>query len=137
MGFSSFMQVKRLKVSVDISIYKQCNVPLAREYLCIKNYTYKFHFKCIAGVDFGPSQNYTVTFPAGSTRQSVEIPIIDNSVREVTRDFQLTLDVPEAAVRVGVIDGCDPFTAERSVQIIDDDDCKLHVSVIISCSVSD
>ena len=80
-------------------------------------------------MDFGPSENYTVTFPAGSTRQSVEIPIIDNNVYELNRDFQFRLDVPEVAVRAGVIDGCDPFTNGRFVQIIDDDR-KLHVSNI-------
>ena len=57
----------------------------------------------------------------------MEIPIIDDDVFEFSEDFQFTLDVPEAAVRAGVIDGCDPFTAEGSVQIIDDDGRKLHV----------
>ena len=66
----------------------------------------------------------------------MEIPIIDNNVHEVTRYFQLTLDVPEAAVRACVIVGCDPFTAKRSVEITDDDR-ELHIRVIISCCVSD
>ena len=66
----------------------------------------------------------------------MEIPVIDNNEYELSRDFQLTLNVPEAAVRAGVIDGCDPFTDEISVQI-NNDDRKLHVSVIINCSVSD
>ena len=56
----------------------------------------------------------------------MEIPIIDNDVYELSRDFQFTLNVPEAAVRAGVIDGCDPFTAVRSVRITDDDR-KLHI----------
>ena len=60
----------------------------------------------------------------------MEIPIIDNDVYELSEDFQLTLDVPEAAVRAGVIDGCDPFTAEGSVQIFDNDR-KLHVRSMI------
>lgn len=59
----------------------------------------------------------------------MEIPIIDNNVYELNRDFQFRLDVPEAAVRASVIDGCDPFTDGRSVLIIDDDR-KLHVSII-------
>ena len=49
---------------------------------------------------------------------------------EPSKVFQLTLDVPEAAVRAGVIDGCDPFTDEISVQIIESDR-KLHVSNMI------
>ena len=76
--------------------------------------------------DFGPSQNYTVTFPAGSTRQSVDIPIINDTVLELNETFSLEISVPEAAVRAGVIDGCDPFTPRQTVEIIDDD-CKLHI----------
>ena len=79
----------------------------------------------IAGEDFGPSQNYTVTFPAGSTRQSVNIPIINDTVSEPDEIFQLDLSVPEAAVRAGVIDRCDPFTPRRIIEI-NDDDCKYH-----------
>ncbi len=84
----------------------------------------------IAGKDFGPSQNYTVTFPAGSTRQSVNIPIINDTVFELDETFQLEIIVPEAAVRAGVIDGCDPFTPRQTVKIIDDDDGKLHINMI-------
>ena len=65
----------------------------------------------------------------------MEIPIIDNNVYELNRDFQFRLNVPEVAVRAGVIDGCDPFTDGRSVQIIDDDR-KLHVN-IINYSIND
>ena len=82
-------------------------------------------FIFIAGEDFGPSQNYTVTFPAGSTRQSVNIPIINDTVLEPDETFQLELSVPEAAVRAGVIDGCDPFTPRQTITI-NDDDCKYH-----------
>ncbi len=89
-------------------------------------------FSCsfIAGEDFGPSENYTVTFPAGSTRQSVNIPIINDTVLELDETFQLELSVPEAAVRAGVIDGCDPVTPRQTVEIIDDDDGKLHINMI-------
>ena len=79
----------------------------------------------LAGSDYGPSQNYTVTFPAGSTRQSLTIPIINDSIYERNETFQLQLHVPEATVRAGVIDGCDPFDFDLNVQIIDDDG-KLH-----------
>ena len=86
-------------------------------------------FIFIAGEDFGPSQNYTVTFPAGSTRQSVNIPIIKDTVFELDETFQLQLSVPEVAVRAGVIDGCDPFTPRQTVEITDDDR-KLHINMI-------
>ena len=62
-----------------------------------------------------------MTFPAGSTRQSVNIPIINDTMFELNESFQLELSVPEAAVRAGVIDGCDPFTPRRTVEITDDD----------------
>ena len=75
----------------------------------------------IAGEDFGPSQNYPVTFPAGSTRQSVNIPIINDSIHELDENFQLEISVPDVAVAAGVIDGCDPFTPSVTVEITDDD----------------
>ena len=72
-----------------------------------------------------------MTFPAGSTRQSVDIPIINDTVLELDETFSLEISVPEAAVRAGVIDGCDPFTPRRTVEITDneitDNDCKLHL----------
>ena len=68
-----------------------------------------------------------MTFPAGSTRQSVEIPIINNdTVFELDETFSLEISVPEATVRAGVIDGCDPFTPRRTVKITDNDR-KLHI----------
>ena len=75
---------------------------------------------CIAFEDFGPSQNYSVTFPAGSITQSVNIPIIDDSVYELDETFQLEINVPETAVAAGVINGCDPFTPSVTVEITDD-----------------
>ena len=62
-----------------------------------------------------------MTFPAGSTRQSVNIPIVNDTMFELDESFQLELSVPEAAVRAGIIDGCDPITARRTVEITDDD----------------
>ena len=46
----------------------------------------------------------------------MNIPIVNDNVYELDETFQLELSVPEAAVRAGVIDGCDPI-----VTIIDDD----------------
>ncbi len=60
----------------------------------------------------------------------MNIPIINDTVSELDETFQLELSVPEAAVRAGVIDGCDPFTPRQPVEIIDDDDGKLHINMI-------
>ena len=79
----------------------------------------------IAGKDFGPSQNYPVTFLAGSITQSVNIPIIDDCVNELDETFELEINVPEAAIATGIIDGCDPFTSSVTVEITNDR--KLHV----------
>ena len=79
----------------------------------------------LAGSDYGPSQNYTVTFPAGSTRQSLTIPIINDSICEHNEAFQLKFSVPEATVKAGIIDGCD-----INVQIVDDD-CISKFQVIV------
>ena len=84
----------------------------------------------VAGEDFGPSQNYTVTFPAGSTKQSVDIPIINDTVLEPDETFSLEISVPEATVRAGVIGSCDPFTPTVTTEIIDDDG-KLYINITI------
>ena len=59
----------------------------------------------------------------------MNIPIINDDDFELDESFQLELSVPEAAVRAGVIDGCDPFTPERTIDIIDDDS-KLYINMI-------
>jgi len=51
----------------------------------------------------------------------VNIAINNDSFYELNETFQLEISVPEATVRVGVIDGCDPFTPSLNVEIIDDD----------------
>ena len=75
---------------------------------------------CIAVEDFGPSQNYSVTFPAGSITQSVNVSIIDDNIYELNETFQLEINVPETAVAAGVINGCDLFTPSVTVEITDD-----------------
>ena len=67
-----------------------------------------------------------MTFPAGSTRESVDIPIINDTIYELDETFSLEISVPEATVRAGVIDGCDSFTPRQTVRITDDDR-KLHI----------
>ena len=56
----------------------------------------------------------------------MDIPIINDIVYEYDKIFALEISVPEATVRAGVIDGCDLFTARRTVRIIDDDG-KLYI----------
>ena len=82
----------------------------------------------VAGEDFGPSQNYTVTFPAGSTRQSVDIPIINDTVLEPDETFSLEISVPEAAVTAGIIGSCDPIVATEII----DDDGKFYINNTIT-----
>ena len=75
--------------------------------------------------DFGPSKNYTVTFTDGSTRQSVNIPIIADDVCESDETFQLEISVPKEAVAAGITLGCD---SSVTVKITDDDNRKLYIS---------
>ena len=58
----------------------------------------------------------------------MNIPIINDTVLELDETFQLELSIPEAAVRAGVIDGCDPISSRQTVEIIDDG--KLHINMI-------
>ena len=51
----------------------------------------------------------------------MNIPIISDNVYELEETFQLEINVPEAAVAAGVIDGCDPYTPRATVRIADDD----------------
>ena len=62
--------------------------------------------------------NYSVIFPAGSTKESVSIPITDDDIFETDETFSLTLVIPQPAQDIGVMRG-DPFMA--TVTIIDDD----------------
>ena len=62
--------------------------------------------------------DYSVFFPAGSTKENFSIPIIDDDIFESDESFFLTLVIPQPAQNVGVMRG-DPFVA--TVTIIDDD----------------
>ena len=57
----------------------------------------------------------------------MDIPIINDTILEPDETFSLKISVPEATVRTGVIDGCDPFTPRQIVRITDNDR-KLHIS---------
>ena len=78
-------------------------------------------FVDLVGKDFGPPQSYTITFPAGSTKQSLNIPITNDNVYEADETFQLEINVPERAVRAGVIGDCNSYTPSLNVKIIDND----------------
>ena len=51
----------------------------------------------------------------------MNIPIIGDNVYELKETFQLEISVPEAAVAVGVTDGCGTYTPRATVSIADDD----------------
>ena len=48
----------------------------------------------------------------------MNIQIIDDNVLEPDETFSLEIIVPEAAVRAGIIEGCDPVV---TIEIINDD----------------
>ncbi len=65
---------------------------------------------------------YVVDFPANETTVRLQIAIMDDSVRcECSEDFTASLEVPDAAGRLGVVPGVND-TAES---IIIDDDCEV------------
>ena len=62
--------------------------------------------------------DYSVTFPAGSTKANFSISITDDDISETGKTFFLTLVIPQPAQDISVMRG-DPFMA--TVSIIDDD----------------
>ena len=64
---------------------------------------------------------YVVDFPAGQITARLQIAMMDDAVRcECSKDFTASLEVPDAAGRLGVESGVND-TAEI---IIIDDDCE-------------
>ena len=63
-------------------------------------------------------REYPVIFPAGSTKESVSIPITDDDIFELDETFFLTLVIPPPAQGIGVMRG-DPFMA--NITIINDE----------------
>ena len=59
---------------------------------------------------------YTVTFPAGQTTATFNIPITDDMILEANENFMLTID--ETSLPDGVTRGTPP---ETTVTIADDD----------------
>ena len=63
---------------------------------------------------------YTVTFPAGSTTATFNVPIIDDNILEGNEYFILTID--ETSLPTDVTRGT---PGEATVTIVDDD-CELN-----------
>ena len=66
-------------------------------------------------MDYG-SGPYTVTFPAGETSASFDIPINDDDILEVNEDFMLTID-PSSLPTGGTVGN----PGQATVTIVDDD----------------
>ena len=67
--------------------------------------------------------DYPVIFPAGSTKESFSIPIVDDVTFETDETFFLTLVIPQPAQDIGVMRG-DPFMATVTI-INDDGECSV------------
>ena len=67
----------------------------------------------LAGQDYTAAFG-TLTFPIGTTTQSFDVDILDNSLDGVNKEFKVTLDMPTNAT-------IDPLASEATVQIVDDD----------------
>ena len=66
---------------------------------------------------------YTVTFPAGQTTATFNIPINDDSVLDGNEDFMLTID--ETSLPTGVTRGS---PGKATVTIMDDDGKKIVIN---------
>ena len=66
-------------------------------------------------MDYG-SGPYTVTFPAGETSASFDIPINDDGIYEGNEDFMLTID-PSSLPTGGTVGN----PGQATVTIVDDD----------------
>ena len=62
--------------------------------------------------------DYSVIFPAGSTKESFSIPITNDEIFETDETFFLTLVIPQPAQDIGVMRGV-PFMA--NITIINDE----------------
>ena len=59
---------------------------------------------------------YTITFPAGQTTATFDVPINDDNIYEINEDFMLTID--ETSLPTGVTRGS---PGEATVTIVDND----------------
>ena len=69
--------------------------------------------------------DYSVIFPAGSTKESFSIPITDDDIFETDETFFLTLVIPQPAQAFGVMRSV-PFMC--NVTIINDDGERYVIS---------
>ena len=67
--------------------------------------------------------DYPVILPAGSTKESISIPIVDDDIVELDKTFFLTLVIPQPTQDTGVMRG-DPYMATVTI-INDDGECSV------------
>ena len=67
--------------------------------------------------------DYSVIFPARSTKESFSIPITDDDIFETDETFFLTLVIPQPAQDIGVM-RADPYMATVTI-INDDGECSV------------
>ena len=67
--------------------------------------------------------DYPVIFPAGSTKETFSIPIVDDDIVELDDTFFLTLVIPQPAQDIGVMRG-DPYMTTVTI-INDDGECSV------------
>ena len=67
--------------------------------------------------------DYPVILPAGSTKETLSIPIVDDDIVELDKTFFLTLVIPQQAQDTGVLRG-DPYMATVTI-INDDGECSV------------
>ena len=70
---------------------------------------------------------YTVTFPAGSTTATFDVPINDDNILDGDEDFILTID--QTSLPTGVTRGS---LGEATVTIVDDDGKKIIINYFLS-----
>ena len=75
--------------------------------------------------------NYSVSFTAGSTKESFSIPITDDDIFETDKTFFLTLVIPQPAEDIGVMRGV-PFMAAVTI-INDEGECSVatHAHILV------
>ena len=89
---------------------------------CLLKFLFCYSFS--GGVDYN-SGPYTVTFPAGVTTASFNIPITDDNISESNEDIQIGITISSLPSRVGVSN-----PGHATVTIVDsDNDSKIFISI--------
>ena len=74
------------------------------------------------GADYN-GREFPFSFPAGSTKESFSISIVDDVIFETDETFFLTLEIPQQAQDTGVMRG-DPYVATVTI-INDEGECSV------------